>query len=77
MQSDADLLFRQCKQSGKPFFEGSNWITTHIESSLAAFEAHKKSRLANIYSRAKTTLLKRVEEKKVKDSILLESMRES
>jgi hypothetical protein len=57
MQSDADLLFRQCKQSGKPFFEWSNWITNHIESSLAQFEAHKKNRLAAIYNKAKTKLL--------------------
>ena len=54
MQSGADQIFVLCKQSGKPFFEWSNWISTYIEKSLADFAEHKKSRLANIYERAKT-----------------------
>jgi len=77
MQSGADQLFVLCKQSKKPFFEWSNWISAYIEKSLADFAEHKKSRLANIYERAKTQLMGRVEEKKVKESILLQSSKDN
>ena len=73
MQTAGDKLFLQCKQKGIPFFKWNEWIATHIETSLANFEKYRKNRLANIFKRGETKLEAKVEEKKLRQSMLGQS----
>ncbi len=69
--TEGDKLFLQCKSKGLPFFKWNEWIAKHIETSLERAAEFKKNRLNNMVNRGNTKLLERIEEKKLKESIII------
>ena len=43
---DAEVLLKEVKKQGIPFFNWNNWIAEHIESSLYRFQAMKRNRIS-------------------------------
>ena len=41
MQAEADKLFQECRQTGKPFFEWHGWICDYIETQLSKYDEFK------------------------------------
>lgn len=70
MQADAEKLFQMCKKSGKPFFQWNDWITNHIETSIRQYDEYRKNRLSKLAQRGQAKLIERVEEKKLRESML-------
>ena len=43
---EADVLLKEVKRQGIPFFNWNNWIAEHIETNLARFQEMKRNRIS-------------------------------